>query len=305
MTTPSGIAPATFPHEELTRIEGAPTYLTLRNLKREILANAMSVHSTRGSGILGHAVIVIGVAEYNNVANAPGQNNNDWTAIAHPGPHPNYGANANATQIARIQGQYERDIKEFITFSNTANALKQQLLAAIDSMYICSLQDPMYGYARVTVHDILEHLDNTYGALDQVELNKNMQTLEEPWEPTESMEPLWHRAVVAQQVAQAGADPITPATLLRKFHQVLTNTGVFTLDLRDWDKKPDADKTWNNFRAHFTAANKERIKTATARDLHAAYAADGNRERATTSTTGTSTTITRTIGTTWAYCWTH
>jgi hypothetical protein len=183
--------------------------------------------------------------------------------------------------------------------------LKQQLLAAIDSMYICSLQDPMYGYARVTVHDILEHLDNTYGALDQVELNKNMQTLEEPWEPTESMEPLWHRAVVAQQVAQAGADPITDATLLRKFHQVLTNTGVFTLDLRDWDKKPDADKTWNNFRAHFTAANKERIKTATARDLHAAYAADGNRDRATTSTAGTSTTITRTNGTTWAYCWTH
>ena len=30
------------------------------------------------------------------------------------------------------------------------------------------------------------------------------------------------------------------------------------LDIREWDKKPTADKTHANFHAHFTAANKER-----------------------------------------------
>jgi len=119
---------------------------------------------------------------------------------------------------------------------------------------------------------------------------------------------LWRRAVLAQRVAQAGRDPITEATLLRKFHQVLTDSGVFSLDLRDWDKKVAADKTWANFRAHFTAANKERIKNATAGTMHSANAAIGTRTRtngSNTSPSDGSTRTTTTSDTVWSYCWTH
>ena len=205
---------ALFPHAELTRIEGQPTYLALQKVRRELVSNAMSVHSTRGNGTLGHAVIVLGAVEYNRIANPAGGHANDWQNPVHPGAAPVYppgaggGAPSGAT-VSRVQEEFARATKDFTTFSNTASALKQQLLAAIDTTYICSLEDPLYGYTNVTVQQILEHLDATYGQLDQDQLNKNMATLEEPWEPDASMEPFWSRATLAQRVAQAGNDPIT------------------------------------------------------------------------------------------------
>lgn len=306
-STNTGTALSTFPHPELTRIIGAPTYLTLQQTRRELMANAISVHSIRGNGLLGHVVIVIGINAYNLLANpAPvGGNANNWTMPTHPGQAPNYPAGANSNQIARANATYDRELKEFITYNETVNALKKQLLAAVDPTYICSLQDPLYGYANLTVQAILEHLDATYGTLDQTQLNKNMATLDAPWTPTESMEPLWRTAVIAQQVAQAGNDPITDATLLRKFHKVLTDSGVFTLDLRDWDKKAAVDRTWPNFKTHFTAANKERIKNATAGDLHSAHSALGQHSRRSPTPTAEGATLQVPTPTSWSYCWTH
>ena len=55
---------------------------------------------------------------------------------------------------------------------------------------------------------------------------------------------------------------------------VLIGTGVFKFDIRDWDKKPAADKTWANFREFFTEANKDRIKDMPASQLqHQAFTA--------------------------------
>ena len=56
--------------------------------------------------------------------------------------------------------------------------LKQQLLAAVEDEYICSLQDALYGYANVTVRDIIVHLQTTYGQLDQDALTANLAALE-------------------------------------------------------------------------------------------------------------------------------
>ena len=71
----SGASAFKLPHPELTRIDGMPDYLSIQRLKRELVANAISVYSTRGNGALGHAVLILGNAEYNRVANLPGGGN--------------------------------------------------------------------------------------------------------------------------------------------------------------------------------------------------------------------------------------
>ena len=264
-----------FPHPELTPIVGPPTYLTISQLKRELYANASSVHTILGTGQHGFAVLVLGETAYNALDDNAALN---WANPAHPGNEPNFVANATARQIAVATQNYERDLKSFTLFNEVENALKRQLLAAIDPTYVCSLQNALYGYANVTTLQLIEHLVTNYAELDQDQLTKNMDTLEVPWEPTESMEPLWLRAVFAQQVATAGGEPITETTLLRIYRKVLTDTGVFSLDLRDWDKKPAAEKTWANFQVFFTAANKERAKKVTAGSFqgHAFRAIGGN-----------------------------
>jgi hypothetical protein len=75
------------------------------------------------------------------------------------------------------------------------------------------------------------------------------------------MEPLWLRGVEAQRIATAGTVPITDAQLLNIFRDTLSKTGLFALDIRDWDKLPAAQLTIVLFKASFTDANKVRLRT--------------------------------------------
>ena len=261
MTTSEPSTTFQFPYPELTPIVGKPDYLGIAKIKKELTSNAMSVYSARGNGQLGHAVIVLGVHEYNNVSAVA------WADPVNPGPGPVIPAGATNAQINAIRDGFTRDQYEWRTFDAVGKKLKQQLLTAVPHEYLSSLEHQLCGFANVTVHQLLTHLEDTYVDIDTDALNKNLESLKEPWEPAETLEPLWERGIKAQQLATAGGEPITDAALMREFYAILKASGVFPLDIRDWDKLPAANKTLANFKTHFTAANKDRVKNTTAGQL--------------------------------------
>lgn len=55
--------------------------------------------------------------------------------------------------------------------------------------------------------------------------------------------------------------------LLLDKDQILKDSGLFPLDIREWDRKPNAEKTLPNFKTYFTRANQERIENMTAGQL--------------------------------------
>jgi hypothetical protein len=52
------------PHEQLTLIPGKLSAATIRQLKKELYANARSIHSDRGGGLNGHLGLVMPTAAY-------------------------------------------------------------------------------------------------------------------------------------------------------------------------------------------------------------------------------------------------
>jgi hypothetical protein len=90
----------TFPHADLTLITGKPSFASVQVLKRELIANAISVHSAAGSGQLGHAVIVLGIPAYNVLAGA----NNGWTDPPNPVPTPAVPDNATSAHLTTAAG---------------------------------------------------------------------------------------------------------------------------------------------------------------------------------------------------------
>ena len=88
----SNAVPAlTFPHPELTSIEGVPDFASLQQMKCQLFANACAIHSTRGDGTLGHAALVLGAQGCDAVANAglaAGAVLHHWVAPIHPGAQP-------------------------------------------------------------------------------------------------------------------------------------------------------------------------------------------------------------------------
>jgi hypothetical protein len=308
-----------FATPSLTKVDGKPTNQSLQLLQRELNDNAMSIPSQRGDGIHGHLAFVISDASYLTISNGVA-----FTIPAHPGATPTHAANATGAQITETNRQFNADLDENHQANKLQQALKQQLLEAVDRIYLTELSDPTLGFANSTVHALLEHLHSTYGTITFSQLDENLAKLDHTFNPDEPLELLWARIKECRRFAAAGADPISEITVVRKTLAILEKTGVFADAVRDWRKKADADWTWNNFKTAFTAANteRERENTATSAGYHSANAAAARETNKTldaaitaaaqltitqaanaAATTAPGTNATDYSG--WHYCWSH
>jgi hypothetical protein len=107
------MATTTFPlpHEQLTPIPGKPTAAAIRQLKKELYANARSIHSDRGGGLNGHLGLVMPTAAYLLRAGTTFDEPN------HPGLQPIHAAAAAVAQITATNRTYDHDLAEFKTYS--------------------------------------------------------------------------------------------------------------------------------------------------------------------------------------------
>ena len=198
--------------------------------------------------------------------------NTPWINPVHPGAAPVHAAGATARAISETNRQYAADLKEFTTFMQVTNDLKRMLLAAVDNDYTEILEDAEMGYADVNPIDILDHLVDQYGEITNADLEANRDRLKEAWDPSTDIEKLWVRIRVIKQFAAQGNVAITDATVMTLTLQMFEKENIFETDVGLWHRKSTADKTWENFKAHFTAAAKEfnRVLTARGAGLNAA-----------------------------------
>ena len=146
-----------FRHQDLTRIHGEPSFATLRILARELRANAGAVHSTLGGGAMGHIGLLLTNAQYNLLA--PG------TPYARPAFPDTLNMPIGTTRLVESQltREYKENVRIFYEVLGVENALKQQLIKAIDSSYLEAVRDPVTYDLQGTICDTLTYLLTTYG----------------------------------------------------------------------------------------------------------------------------------------------
>lgn len=261
----------TFPHATLTAITGEPTAASLALLRKELYANAAAIPSTNG-GPHGHLAIIMAPAAYSAIPNVI-----PLPVPPAPGPLPVHPAGATGPQITEANRQHDFAAQQFSTYSQVAAALKSQVLQAVNPTYVRALEHTDFGYSFVTSLQLLQHLQDTYGTVTDVDLDRNREALCAPWAPDDNIEALWQRIDTCQRLATTGNEPITDTTAIRLVLAVLEKTGVFTYALDTWRNKPTADHNMANFRQHFRLENVERIRkaTATSTGFHSANSATG------------------------------
>ena len=96
------MADATFPYPTLTVFSNeAPTIATLKVLHKQLNANAISVPSARGDGLLGHFILVVEAAVYTTRAGLDAAGNPIiFDVPENPGPSAVHGPGLTAAQIA-------------------------------------------------------------------------------------------------------------------------------------------------------------------------------------------------------------
>jgi len=303
-TTKGTTTGLTFPHPDLTIIVGKPTYATVRKLQKELYANARTIPSTLGGGHNGHLALVMTNAEYHVISAV------NYDEPVHPGAQPVHQANATAAQITEANRQYDATLLQVSLHVSVVNALRQQILCAVDNKYLMALEHPDLGYT-VNPREMLVHLKTTYGDITPLEIELNRATLSAPWNPDDEIEDLWKRIITAQELAHRAtdADEITDGVAMRLTIDALEASGVFDFALDNWRLKDDATKTMATFKEHFNKENAERQRKLTAKTggYHGAHGADGNRPRDTPPPTPapSSGTVTLPNGVMMYYCWSH
>jgi hypothetical protein len=245
----------TFPHTTLTPIVGKPTLATLTLLKLELYANAMFTESLLGGGNHGYLALVMSPAEY---ALQPGTI--PFIEPANPGEQPPHLPAATAPQMTEANRRHDYNIAKYAEYRAIHAQLKLQLINAVHTTYIEILRDPIFGLAHVTAREIILHLMATYGILTTDDLENNRDKIKADWNPDTDIEHLWTRAMTCKKFAEGTALALSDEAIMHLLLIPLEKTKLFQDDIKAWRILTPTAQTWDAFKLHFEARNKERTR---------------------------------------------
>jgi hypothetical protein len=113
----------------------------------------------------------------------------------------------------------------------------------------------MVGFANITAQEILDHLFLTYGNITVVDLENNFEHMRKDWDLHQPVETLFKQIQYVSDFLESGGVIIGHPHQINMGYANIFVIGNFMIACRRWNEKDTADKTWANFKVHFTAAH--------------------------------------------------
>ena len=104
------------------------------------------------------------------------------------GFHPVVAPGATDSQIAHAKREHEESTREFHIFKAVDNALKKELVNAIDGIYIKDLRDCVTGFTTRSARDILQYLYQTYRLFTPTQLTANVKRFRSTYDGSTDLE---------------------------------------------------------------------------------------------------------------------
>ena len=248
-----------FPNPTIQPIIGKPTYESIRRVHLKLNANAASIQSHLGNGRLGLLALTVTPVVFNTLSHLP------FVAPRNPGPNAVIPPAQTAAQISTIRETYETQAKLYQQYDATDKALKQQLINAVDDMFISAISHRHIGYANVTTLQILTHLYDTYAIIRDPDLTENKERMEAAYDINMPIETLFEQIEDAVEYAAQAHTPFTNAQVVSTAYMLVHKTGMFTDECKAWRRITRNLKTWDRFKDDFSEAYMDIEATATAR----------------------------------------
>ncbi len=251
MTTPIDKLVANFPHPHIPPIIGQPTYETLAQLHIMLNSNAASVHSNLGNGQLGLLQITVSAAVYNTLSVTP------FVIPLNPGTDANIPAGSTAPVIIEMNRAHDAAVSLFQQYDNTDKALKQQIVGAVDAMFLRSLRSKYVGYQNSSTRAILDHLYATYANISASDLLTNDNQMKTDYDVNQPIKLFFDQIEDAVDFAAAGDSPYTPVQVTTIAYQLVFKTAMFPDECKLWKRRTTATKNWSDFKTLFALAHQE------------------------------------------------
>jgi hypothetical protein len=137
---------------------------------------------------------------------------------------------------------------------------RQAVVKAVDEEWVSEKHDEDIGYQAVEPLELLDHLCDAGGDLDDLEITDLNTKMLEPWDGVEAPATMFARADKYERQLERHSIPKQPE--LRLSYAVLTYqiSGQFDAAMREWHSKLSADKTFTNFRAYIQTEFTKMVK---------------------------------------------
>jgi hypothetical protein len=179
-----------------------------------------------------------------------------WESPSDPGRAPG-NTDGTAAQISAAQHTWDEAVHTYRTYTSVQQALKKQIITVFEPMYLDVLNDNMVGFANITSHEMLDHLFMTYGNITAVDLENNFEQMRRTWDPQQPVESLFKQIQDCANYSEAGGVLIGHPQQINVGYAKIFATGNFMSACRRWNEKPNGEKTWAQFKAHFSAAHRQ------------------------------------------------
>lgn len=237
-----------FEYPVLTKIQGQPTYVTLKIIKDEMKANATSVSSDLGGGANGHLGLMLSPIEYSNVSLVP------YVKSVHPGTLV-IPLGSTQHESTRLREDFKEELRQYRECTQVEKALIKQLGTALPQMYLRGFRNAHTNTITTDIPTLLEHLFTTYGAVEPEELKEQEDILRQKvFNIGDPLIILFNEVEELQELATASGNPFSPVQQLTIGIQLIKNFNDFETGLTSWFDLPTIDKTWPRFKTHFESA---------------------------------------------------
>jgi hypothetical protein len=246
------------PHPILTKIgddNTEPTFASILITHIEFNANAASVYSARGDGLLCHLALTINSKDYKSRS----KGNVDFDPPVNPPPPPTHKDNATEADIAEDNRKHTTLRRDFFLWYNGDAVLRNLLIAAVLGMFLATMKNLMTGFGNVTCFTLLTHLHNNYGNITEQELEANVLRMRAQWNPSTAIELLFMQIEDGVAFTAEGLDDPTKPTVLHWAYDIVAKNGCYDIACREWRQfNPDPKtKNWAKFKSHFKAADRD------------------------------------------------
>jgi hypothetical protein len=152
-------------------------------------------------------------------------------------------------QMLCITATFIHQKNNYKTACNIYRAVYDTLDAHIDNAFKVAppTTPPTIGWnASMLLNDIFDQIMKTYGRPMPNAMHQNIMTFLSPYNPQNLPEILFKRCTDCQEVAIIANVKYSNKQLLMNVIDLLTRCSLYQCNLEDWDRKPNANKTWLN-----------------------------------------------------------
>ena len=245
---------AVMPHPTLTAISGEPTYQDMKKWKKEMSSNLISVRMPanwgQGKGLLG---------ELQDPAVFTARNGAAYNPPAGPPPaYPVILPGATTAQREQARAEHAIDVKFWVTAEHGRRIAVNIGSAALEPFVYAELDEPDEGLDDVDIRSLYDHVMDRFANISQTEIDDNLAEFNKGIDPSRTLAVYTRKQELCQEVANDAGVEITESTMVTTGTKHAVAAGGMDEAWKAWIRTATADRTWPNWKTHWTSAFQEK-----------------------------------------------